>query len=156
MSRVRPIQPPPRRAPEPSLASLLDEHGMILLFDGTCGLCDAAVQWILRRDPSGTMRFAPLDSRLGREALAQLPDLARVDSMVLLHRQGAWIKSTAALEIARYVGGIWGGAVLGYLIPRAVRDWMYDQVAKRRTAMFGRTDHCLIPAPEQRARFYLT
>lgn len=155
MSRSPPVPPPPQRAQRASLATLLDEHGMILLFDGTCGLCNRAVQWILRRDPSGTMRFAPLESSLGREALAVLPDLAGVDSMVLVHRKGAWIKSTAALEIARYVGGIWGGAVLGYLFPRALRDWMYDQVAKRRTAMFGRTEHCLIPAPEQRARFYL-
>lgn len=101
------------------------------------------------------MRFAPLDSTLGKQALARLPDLAGVDSMVLLHRGGAWIKSTAALEIARYVGGFWGMGVLGYLVPRALRDWVYDQVAKRRTAMFGRLDSCMLPSPGERERFYL-
>lgn len=155
MSRSRPVSPSRPRATQPSLESRLDEFGYILLFDGTCGLCNRAVQWILKRDAGGPMRFAPLDSALGKKALARLPELRDVDSMVLLHRQGAWIKSTAALEIARYVGGIWGFGVLGYLLPRALRDWCYDQVAKRRTAMFGRLDRCMLPAPDERARFYL-
>lgn len=144
----------PRRA-APSLQARLDEHGLILLFDGNCGLCDRAVQWVLRRDAGGTMRFAPLQSAVGREALTRLPELAGVDSMVLLHREGAWIRSTAVLETARYVGGIWGLAVLGYLIPRPLRDWMYDQVAKRRLALFGRVESCSVPTAAQRERFFM-
>lgn len=145
----------PRRAPAPSLQARLDEHGHILLFDGDCGLCDRAVQWVLRRDEGGTMRFAPLQSTLGKEALARLPELAGVDSMILLHRDGAWIRSTAVLETARYVGGIWSLAVLGYLVPRALRDWVYDQVAKRRLALFGRVESCSVPTAQQRERFFL-
>jgi predicted DCC family thiol-disulfide oxidoreductase YuxK len=155
MSRSRSASPTRPRTAQPSLESRLDEFGYILLFDGTCGLCNRAVQWILKRDPAGRMRFAPLDSTLGKHALARLPELQGVDSMVLLHRHGGWIKSTAALEIARYVGGIWGFVVLGYVLPRALRDWCYDQVAKRRTAMFGRLDQCMLPTPDERARFYL-
>lgn len=158
MPRSRSVSPPrtrPGTAVKATLESRLEEYGYILLFDGTCGLCNRAVQWILRRDAGGSMRFAPLDSTLGKQALARLPDLAGVDSMVLLHRGGAWIKSTAALEIARYVGGFWGVGVLGYVVPRALRDWMYDQVAKRRTAMFGRLDSCMLPSPGERERFYL-
>ncbi|MEP7380399.1 MAG: DCC1-like thiol-disulfide oxidoreductase family protein [Gemmatimonadota bacterium] len=155
MSRSRAVSSPPRRANAPSLQARLDEFGYILLFDGTCGLCSRAVQWVLRRDPGGRMRFAPLESTLGRAALGRLPALEGVDSMVLLHREGAWIKSTAALEIARYVGGLWGMGVVGYLLPRALRDWMYDQVAKRRTAIWGRTNQCMLPSPDERERFYL-
>lgn len=151
----RSVSPSRPRAKTPSLEARLEEFGYILLFDGTCGLCNTAVQWILRHDVGGRMRFAPLDSTLGKQALARLPELAGVDSMVLLHRQGAWIKSTAALEIARYVGGIWGMGVVGYILPRALRDWCYDQMAKRRTAMFGRLDQCMLPTPDERARFYL-
>jgi len=157
MARARPLIPTsaPRRSSPPSLQARLDEHGLILLFDGNCGLCDRAVQWVLRRDADGTMRFAPLQSALGREALARLPELAGVDTMILLHRNGAWVRSTAVLETARYVGGIWGVAVLGYLVPRPLRDWLYDQVAVRRLAMFGRVERCSVPTEQQRERFFL-
>lgn len=135
------------------LGAHLEAAGLILLFDGTCALCHRAVRWILRRDRTGTMRFAALDSAIGREALRRLPALAGIDSVILLHRDGAWIKSTAALEIARYVGGIWSLAVVGYVLPRAWRDALYDAVARTRHARFGRAEACDLPTPETRARF---
>lgn len=135
------------------LPALLAEHRYILLYDGVCGLCNGAVQWILRRDPEGPMRFATLQGPVGREAMRRLPQLAEVDSVILLHPEGAWIKSTAALEIVRYVGGAWSLALVGYLLPRAIRDWMYTFVARRRYARFGKYESCPLPAPGQRARF---
>lgn len=138
---------------EPSLDALLAEHGLILLYDGVCALCNRTVNWILRHDAGGSMRFAPLDSAVGREALRRLPGLAGVDSVILLHREGGWVKSTAVLEIARYVGGAWSVALVGYLLPRALRDWMYDVVARHRYRVFGRYASCPLPAPEQRPRF---
>jgi len=143
----------PAGSSKSTLSALLEEHGLILLYDGNCGLCNGTVQWILKRDRSGTMRFAPLQSAVGREALARLPDLAGVDSVILLHREGGWIKSTAILEVARYVGGIWGLGTIGYVFPRALRDWFYDFVAKHRYRWFGRYDECPIPSPEERQRF---
>lgn len=152
LSPMSPRRPPPSPAPTP-LAPLLQEHGFIMLYDGVCGLCNRAVRWILRHDRDGAMRFAPLDSAIGREARRLLPSLAGVDSVILLHRDGAWVKSTAVLEIARYVGGPWRLALIGYLLPRALRDWMYDRVARVRYRVFGRFDACPLPPPEQRQRF---
>lgn len=143
----------PSRPPGSSLHPLLEEHGFVLLYDGVCALCNRAVNWILRHDVGGTMRFAALDSAVGREARRLLPSLAGVDSVIVLHREGAWVKSTAVLEIARYVGGIWRVALVGYLLPRALRDWLYDVVARRRYRVFGRYDACPLPPPEQRPRF---
>ncbi|HEX4936749.1 MAG TPA: DCC1-like thiol-disulfide oxidoreductase family protein [Gemmatimonadaceae bacterium] len=136
-----------------SLAQRLEEHGLILLYDGHCGLCNRTVRWVLKRDPGGTMCFAPLSSAVGREALSRLPSLAGIDSVILLHKEGAWVKSAAVLEIARYVGGIWGLATLGYVVPRALRDWCYDFVARRRYGWFGRLDSCPLPPPEDAPRF---
>jgi len=152
LSPMSPRRPPPSPAPTP-LAPLLQEHGFVLLYDGVCGLCNRTVRWILRHDRDGAMRFAPLDSAIGREARRLLPSLAGVDSVILLHRDGAWVKSTAVLEIARYVGGPWRLALIGYLLPRALRDWMYDRVARVRYRVFGRYDACPLPPPEQRQRF---
>lgn len=151
--------PPPAAKPSTAspastaLAAQLETAGLILLFDGTCALCHGTVKWILRRDRAGTMRFAPLDSPIGRDALRLLPSLAGIDSVVLLHRGGAWIKSTAALEIARYVGGVWSLALIGYLLPRAWRDALYDYVARTRYRRFGRAEACDLPTPETRGRF---
>lgn len=144
--------PAPRATP--SLDTLLAEHGLILLYDGVCGLCDRSVQFILARDPGGSMRFATLQGPLGQAALARLPALAGVDSVVLLHAGGAWVRSTAVLEVARYLGGAWALlGVLGYVLPRRLRDWLYDRVARNRYRTFGKFDACPIPAPDARARF---
>lgn len=132
--------------------SLLNE-GPILLYDGVCGLCDRTVQWVLRHDPDGTMRFATLQGAIGRAAVARAPELTQVDSVVLLHKDGAWIRSTAVLEVLRYVGGAWSLALAAYVIPRPVRDWAYNAVARRRYRIFGRYDTCPIPSPGTRARF---
>lgn len=99
------------------------------------------------------MRFATLQGAVGRDALRRIPELAHVDSVVLLHPGGAWVQSTAVLEIARYIGGVWGLAVVGYVLPRALRDWGYAWIAKRRYAMFGKVDVCPIPPLDERARF---
>ena len=138
-----------------SLAQRLESAGLILLYDGKCGLCNGTVQWVLKHDRDGTMLFAPLTSAVGREALAQLPSLAEIDSVILVHKEGAWIKSTAILEMMRYVGGIWGFAAAAYVIPRPIRDWLYDFIAKRRYGWFGQYDSCPLPTPEEASRFLM-
>lgn len=149
--------PPPEEArasdAERRLAEILAQHGYILLYDGVCGLCNRIVHFVLKRDGIGAMRFATLQGELGHAALRQLPEIAGVDSVVLLHREGAWVRSTAALEVARYLGGPWTALLAGYALPRAMRDKLYDFAARRRYKWFGRYDACPIPSAEQRARF---
>lgn len=148
---------PTRKSARPEsrdgLRALIEQHGFILLYDGLCGLCNGTVQFVLARDPGGPMRFATLQGEIGQAAIKAIPELATVDSVVLLHRDGAWVRSTAALELARYLGGGWTLALVGYLVPRPLRDWAYDAIARRRYRWFGRYDACPIPSPETRARF---
>lgn len=140
-------------AAERRLAALLAQHGYILLYDGVCGLCNRFVQFVLRRDTIGSMRFATLQGELGKAALRQLPEIADVDSVILLHREGAWVRSTAALEVARYLGGRWSATLAAYAVPRILRDWVYDLIAKRRYRWFGKHDSCPVPPPEVKERF---
>ena len=135
------------------LRTAIDAHGHVLLYDGVCGLCNRFVRFLLRRDRAGTMRFATLQGPLGAEARRLLPELAGVDSVVLLYREGAWVRSTAAIEAIRYLGGPWALAVAGYAVPRFVRDWAYDRVARVRYRVFGRFDTCPVPRGEDRERF---
>ncbi|MFN8572004.1 MAG: DCC1-like thiol-disulfide oxidoreductase family protein [Gemmatimonadaceae bacterium] len=135
------------------LATRLADGDAILLYDGVCGLCDRFVQFVLRHDRHRTLKFATLQGSFGDGARASLPGLADVDSLVLVTPSGAYIRSTAALEVMRYLGGVWSLALVSYVVPRPLRDWVYDQVAKRRYRIWGRYDTCQIPDPAVRQRF---
>jgi predicted DCC family thiol-disulfide oxidoreductase YuxK len=128
-----------------------------LFYDGHCGLCHRAVKFVLRHDRSGqAFRFAPLQGetflgRVGSERRAGLPD-----SVVVLTRDGELLaRSAAFLHIFRRLGGGWRvlAAVLS-VVPRRLRDFVYDFVARIRYRVFGkREDLCPIVPAELRARF---
>ena len=133
--------------------------GPVLLYDGLCGFCDGTVQFILRHDRRGTLRFATLQGDFARDVIARHPELAGVDSLVLVERGGltdrekVYVRSDGALRVARYLGGGWHLTRVVAVVPRVLRDWAYDAFARIRYRVFGRFDSCPIPTPEQRARF---
>ena len=136
-----------------------DARGPVLLYDGLCGFCDGTVQFILRHDRRGTLRFATLQGDFARDVIARHPELDGVDSLVLLEpnetsrAEKVYVRSAGALRVARYLGGPWHLARATAIVPRFLRDWAYDGFARVRYRVFGRYDSCPIPTPEQRARF---
>ncbi len=131
---------------------------LTLLYDGHCRYCDGAVQFILRHDRHGTMRFAPLDGALARDVLQRQPALAAIDSLILLegtdkHRTRVRVKSDAVLAVARYLGWPWRALALFRVVPRPVRDALYDAFARIRYRLSPRRDTCRIPSELERARF---
>jgi predicted DCC family thiol-disulfide oxidoreductase YuxK len=128
--------------------------GPVLLYDGVCGFCNRLVQFILRHDRRGTLRFAALDSGYAQAIIADRPDLIGVDSVVWIDSQGnAWVLSDGALKVAEYLGGPWRLLLVLALIPRPWRDAMYEQFARRRYRWFGRLESCPLPSSDVRARF---
>jgi len=136
---------------DPTIPAL---DGPLVLYDGTCGLCNRSVQLILRHDRRGRFRFAALQSELGRALLARhgLP-VDALDTVVLVKDGRAWTKSAAALRIARGMDGPWPLLRAFAVVPRPVRDFFYDRLANNRYRIFGRVDACMLPPPEVRARF---
>ena len=130
------------------------EDGPVLFFDGVCNLCNGAVQFVIDRDPRGRIRFASLQSDIGRAVLDRL-DLPQDDleTVVLVEGTRAYTKSAAAIRVCELLGGVYGVARVGWLLPRRVRDWLYDLVAERRYDWFGQKDQCMVPTPELRSRF---
>jgi predicted DCC family thiol-disulfide oxidoreductase YuxK len=127
---------------------------LVILFDGVCNLCNGFVQFVITRDPSERFRFGALQSDGARRLLASGPHTAPVsDSVVLLDEGRVFTRSTAALRIARQLTFPWRLAYLFILVPRPVRDWIYDWVASHRYGWFGRRDVCMVPTPGLRARF---
>jgi predicted DCC family thiol-disulfide oxidoreductase YuxK len=126
----------------------------ILLFDGVCNVCHASVRFVLERDRAGRIRFAPLQSDVGRALAARHGfDVAAVDTVVLLDAEGVHQRSDAALRTARLLGAPWSWLWLLAALPRRLRDAAYDFFARRRYAWFGRRDACPLPRPEWRERF---
>jgi predicted DCC family thiol-disulfide oxidoreductase YuxK len=131
----------------------------VLLYDGLCGFCDGTVQFILRHDRRGTLKFATLQGEFARGVIARHPELAGVDSLVLVEpdpatgQENVYVRSTGALRVARYLGGAWHLTRATAIVPRFLRDWAYDAFARIRYRVFGRYDRCPIPTPDQRARF---
>jgi len=125
----------------------------LLLFDGVCHLCDASVRFILRRDPMGKIKFAPIQSPLGRELYTQHGlDPAAPNAMLFLTPTGAFRASDAALEIARTLGLPWKLALLFKPLPHFLRDTTYDLIARNRYRWFGKDESCMIPTTELKER----
>jgi predicted DCC family thiol-disulfide oxidoreductase YuxK len=127
----------------------------IILFDGVCNLCTTSVQFILKRDRRDCYRFVSLQSDLGKAILdhLNLKNLT-IDSIVLHEPQKAfYIKSDAALRIITGLGGLYKLAGLLFVIPKGVRDWVYDYVAKHRYGWYGRSDSCMVSTPELLSKF---
>ena len=133
--------------------------GPVLLYDGLCRFCDGTVQFILKHDRRGTLRFATLQGDFARDVIARHPEVAGVDSLVLVEqndasgRERVFVRSEGALRVARYLGGAWHLTRIVAIVTRFLRDWAYDAFARIRYRLFGKYESCPIPTPEQRARF---
>lgn len=130
----------------------------VLLYDGTCGFCEASIQFVLRHDRTKLLKFAPLQGALASAVTARHPELADVDSLVWVDGLGSrdeqvHVRSAAALEVAAYLGGVWQLAWFARVIPVRVRDAVYAFVARHRHRLTGGTERCLVLNAEERARF---
>ena len=128
---------------------------MVLLYDGTCGFCDWSVKFVLHHDRQGTLKFAALQGVYGSGVRGVHPELEGVDSVVLVDEATGHVlvRSAAVMAIGRYLGGVWRLAVLGRVVPRQIRDGMYDLFARHRYRFFGRLDACELPDKSVRERF---
>lgn len=129
-----------------------DDVRPIIFFDGVCGLCNSSVDFVLRHDRHGRMRFAPLQ---GETAARLLPaaDRENLGSLVLWSEAGAFRRSAAVVRILWQLGGLWKvPAACLWLIPGPLRDGGYRVVAALRYRLFGKKETCRLPTPEERGR----
>ena len=129
----------------------------VIFFDGVCGLCDASVQFILKRDRRRRQfRFSPLQSDYAASALKRHGiDAPKLHSIVLLDAGRAWQESSALLRIARRLGFPWSLFAAFYLLPRPLRDGAYRLVARNRYRLAKRKEACRLPTREERAQFIM-
>jgi predicted DCC family thiol-disulfide oxidoreductase YuxK len=131
-----------------------DAPHAVVLFDGVCNLCNGFVRFVIPRDPRGHIRFAALQSEAARRLMGQAGVTpGGADSVVLVEGQRASVRSEAALRIARQLRFPWPILYGLVIIPRPLRDWVYDIVASNRFRWFGRRDACMVPGPDTQDRF---
>ena len=127
----------------------------IILFDGVCNLCNASVLFVIERDKKNVFQFASLQSSFGQQVLKkhQLSS-SDFDSMILLQDGTIHQRSDAALRIAKELSGAWK-LLYGFIIlPRFIRNGVYNFVARNRYKWFGKQEACMIPTPELKAKFF--
>lgn len=134
----------------------MEQNKKIILFDGVCNLCNGAVNFVIKRDRKGVFRFASLQGKAGKKLLEELHiDPEQTDSIILIEPEMAYyIKSEAALEIAKELGWPWKAlTVFQLVLPGVFRDKVYDLVAANRYRWFGKSAQCMLPSPDVRSRF---
>ncbi len=136
-----------------NLNQSIPSNKQILLFDGVCNLCDKFVQFVLRHDKEGQFVFASLQSTIGQELLKEYNLENSLETVVLINNGKAYIYSDVALEVGYSLGGWLKIAYMGYLIPKFIRDMIYNWVAANRYRIFGKQDHCIVPKVEWKTRF---
>ena len=138
----------------PSLRPHVPADRALVLFDGVCNLCNGFVQFVLERDRAGKVVFASLQSDLGQRVLRAL-DLPtqQLGTVLLIDGGRVYDRSDAPLRLARYLGGAWPLAGALRMVPRFLRNGIYDFVARHRLRWFGERAQCMLPRPEWRARF---
>ena len=128
----------------------------VLFFDGVCNLCNRWVQFMIRHDRKKQFLFASLQSENGQLMQQHLLQQAgkMPDSVVLLYRDKYYIKSDAAIRAAALLGGVYKLLLIGLIVPRFLRNIVYDRVAQNRYKWYGKTEGCMIPTPELKERFH--
>ena len=140
-------------------AVVKSETSAVILYDGLCGLCDWTIRFVLQRDRGGIFCFAALQSPVAREVLARhgiretqsetfylVQDFGLASERVLG-------KSSAVLCLLSRLGGGWRLAAVARVLPKSLRDWVYDAIARRRYRIFGKYDACPLPDAAHRHRF---
>ena len=127
----------------------------LLVYDGSCGFCSRAVQFILRHERRHDLKFVPRDSPLGQNLRRQF-HLEQVESLLWIADGQAAIESNAVFRAADYLGGFWRAlSTLGSLVPPGLRNWGYRWIARNRRRLSTGAATCFSPTAEQKARFLI-
>ena len=127
---------------------------VIVLFDGVCNLCNGAVQFLIRQDKQRVFRYASLQSEFAINLLTKLEENNLSLESVLVYDDGKLFKrSDAAIYLASKLGCIFKAVVIFKILPRFLRDGVYDLIARNRYRLFGKRSECMIPEAHQKDLF---
>ncbi|ARK30627.1 thiol-disulfide oxidoreductase DCC family protein [Halalkalibacter krulwichiae] len=125
----------------------------IILFDGVCNICHESVNFVIRRDHKAVFSFASLQGAKGKELIEARNVCKEINSLVLIEDSEIYYKSTAALRICKQLNGWWKVLYVFIIIPKSIRDFVYDCIAKNRYKWFGKKESCDLTLLKEQKRF---
>lgn len=129
----------------------------VILFDGVCNLCNHAVQTILKRDKKHYFKFASLQSDFAQKSIENhwLKTRPLPDSILLWENNKLYDRSAAVLKITKHLSGLWPVCSVFLLIPRFLRDAVYDFIARNRYKWFGKKNSCSLSEGKNLQNYFL-
>lgn len=126
----------------------------VILFDGVCKLCNAWSNFIIKHDGQRVFKLCSVQSKEGKQILFHfgLPSES-YETMLYVEGNQSFQKSEAFFQIMTQMGYPWKIVCIFKVIPKPLRDWMYDRIALNRYSLFGKYDYCTLPSPGHEARF---
>ncbi len=132
----------------------MDTENPLILFDGICNFCNYWVNFAIKRDHKKKLRFTTLQGETAKQLLPQYHiNPTSLSSVILIDKGKAYTQSSAALRMYRYLDGGWKLFYGLMIIPKFIRDFFYNIIARNRYKWFGKKDVCMVPTPELRERF---
>jgi len=130
----------------------------IIIFDGICNLCNSSVQFIISLDKKDVFRFLPLQSEKAEKMISTFNEnIKNVDTVILVHENKLFVKSQAALFIAKLLDYPWKFfyffKFIPKFIPKFIRDWVYEMIAQNRYQCFGKKTTCMVPTDDIKSKF---
>lgn len=126
----------------------------VILFDGVCNLCNNSVDFVIQRDKKNRFKFGALQDPSTKKLLKDyFINSEYLDSLVLISGNQVYYKSSAALQIAKNLGGFWSVWYGLKIVPKFIRDPIYDWIAANRYKLFGKKETCRLPSPEEKEKF---
>jgi predicted DCC family thiol-disulfide oxidoreductase YuxK len=131
-----------------------EEKSGIVLFDGVCNFCNSSVNFIIQHDKKKRYKFAALQSDVGKNISEKFGiDQSKIDSIILVENGNVFVKSSAILRITKHLNYLYPLLFGFIIIPKFIRDGVYDFIARNRYKWFGKKEACMIPNPEIKSRF---
>jgi predicted DCC family thiol-disulfide oxidoreductase YuxK len=126
----------------------------VILFDGVCNLCNASIDFILKRDNKNQFIMGALQEDAGKKLLSRFEaNPEYLDSLVLIENGKIFFRSTAALRIAKKLSGLWPLFYSLIILPPPIRDGAYDWISRNRYQWFGKKNTCRLPTPQEKVKF---
>lgn len=134
--------------------TVMGEQDRVILFDGVCVLCSHWARFLMRFDQQQRYKLATVQSAEGQAILAWcgLPT-DHYDTLVFVDGREVFLRSSAIIQVLMGLGWPWRLAAIGLIIPRPIRDWAYDHLARNRYRVFGQYSSCVMPTPDHAQRF---
>lgn len=130
------------------------EDSPIILFDGVCNFCNYWVNFAIKRDRKKKLRFTPLQGETAKRLLPQYDiNPTSLNSVIFIYNGKIYTQSSAAIRICKHLNRGWKLFYGLIIIPKILRDFFYNIIARNRYKWFGKKDQCMIPPSDWKERF---